>query len=93
MRTAPSLERDATPKPLTRGLAAVFFHPEANLATYKCYFLRGDHAPMLKTIDCDEDAKAIRQAKMLVNSNPKHSGIEIWKDAHLVARVFRSGSS
>jgi hypothetical protein len=60
-----------------------------NMAAYKCYFLRGDGAPALQTIECDLDGEAINNATSLLDANPEHYSIEIWKDERLLARVAK----
>lgn len=63
------------------------------MTTYRCYFMSGEHVPVLEILECDEDADVIFKAAALLNSKPGHQGIEIWKDARLVARVPRRPSS
>ena len=62
------------------------------MAAYKCYFLRGVSAPALQTIECDLDGEAINHATSLLDAKPEHYGIEIWKDALLLARVVKGAS-
>jgi hypothetical protein len=59
------------------------------MAAYQCYFMRGDSAPMLQTIECDLDGEAINHATSLLDAKPEHYSIEIWKDMRLLARVVR----
>lgn len=63
------------------------------MTTYRCYFMSGEHAPVLEILECDEDTDVIFKAAALLNSKPEHQGIEIWKDARLVARVPRGPGS
>ena len=62
------------------------------MAAYKCYFLRGDSAPALQTIECNLDGEAINHATSLLDAKPEHSSIEIWKDMRLLARVTKGVS-
>ena len=43
-------------------------------------------------IECDHDGEAIVQATLLLDADPAHSGVEIWKDALLLARVVKGQS-
>jgi hypothetical protein len=65
---------------------------EGNMAAYKCYFSRGGSVPALHTIHCDLDGEAINLATSLLDAEPEHYGIEIWKDARLLARVTKGAS-
>jgi hypothetical protein len=60
------------------------------VAAYRCFLTRGWHVPDLRTIECDHDGEAIVRATMLLNADPEHWGIEVWKDALLLARVSKS---
>jgi len=62
------------------------------MVAYRCYFARVDLSPMLQTVECDQDGDAIARATALLYTKPKHSSVEVWKDALLVARVARSRS-
>jgi len=62
------------------------------MVAYQCFFARMDLSPTLQTVECDRDADAIDRATALLYENPKHSSVEIWKDALLLARVARSMS-
>jgi hypothetical protein len=62
------------------------------MVAYRCYFVRSNSAPMLQTIECDQDVAAITQATMLLHSKPDHVGIEIWKGMRLLARISRGRS-
>ena len=59
------------------------------MAAYKCFLTRGQHVPDLQTIECDHDGEAIVRATMLLDADPERSGIEIWKDTLLLARVSK----
>jgi hypothetical protein len=63
------------------------------VTAYRCYFGRGDHAPAVQKIECDEDGEAIKQATSLLNMQPGNWDVEIWNEARLVARVFRRTST
>jgi hypothetical protein len=60
------------------------------MAAYKCYLTRGQHVPAFQTIECDHDSEAIARATALLDAEPEHWGIEIWKDARLLARVSKA---
>ena len=60
------------------------------MAAYRCFLTRGQHVPDLRTIECDHDGEAIVRATMLLDGEREHWGIEVWKDARLVARVSKS---
>lgn len=62
------------------------------MATYQCYFVRGDYVPKLQTIECDQDGEAVKQATRLLNMNPEHIGLELWRDTLLLARISRGSS-
>jgi hypothetical protein len=62
------------------------------MAAYKCYFMRGDTAPALQTIECDRDGEAINHATSLLDATREHYSIEIWKDTRLLARVVKGAS-
>lgn len=55
--------------------------------------MRGDSAPALQTIECDQDGEAINYATALLDAKPEHYGIEIWKDSRLLARVAKGVSN
>jgi len=63
------------------------------MAAYQIHFARIDHPPMVQTIQCEQDGDAITHATTLLDSKPMHWGVEIWKDALLLARVARGRPS
>lgn len=63
------------------------------MAGYQCYFVRVDRAPTFEAIECDQDGEAITRATALLDTKAEHWGVEIWKDALLLARVSRGRSS
>jgi hypothetical protein len=60
------------------------------VAAYRCFLTRGQHVPDLRTIECDHDGEAVVRATMLLDADTEHSGIEVWKDTRLLARVAKS---
>jgi hypothetical protein len=62
------------------------------VAAYRCFLTRGQHVPDLRTIECNHDDEAIVRATMLLDADPEHLGIEVWKDALLLARVTKARS-
>jgi hypothetical protein len=60
------------------------------MTAYRCFLTRGQHLPDFRTIECDHDGEAIVRATMLLDADPEHWGIEVWKDARLLARVAKS---
>ena len=62
------------------------------MASYRCFLARDQHVPDCMVIECDHDGEAIVQATLLLDADPAHSGIEIWKDALLLARVVKGQS-
>lgn len=60
------------------------------MVAYRCFLTRGQHVPDFRTIECDHDSEAIVQATTLLDTDPEHSGIEVWKDARLLARVAKA---
>jgi hypothetical protein len=65
---------------------------EDKVVAYRCYFERVDHVPTLETIECDQDGEAITHATSLLDARPEHWGMEVWKDARLLARISRNKS-
>jgi hypothetical protein len=63
------------------------------MTTYKCYFMRGNSAPTLETIECDLDGQAINDATSLLHAKPEHHSLEIWKEERLLARVVKGEST
>jgi hypothetical protein len=60
------------------------------MVAYTCYFLRGESAPALQTIECKLDDEAINHATSLLD---QHYSIEIRKDTRLLARATKGAST